>query len=111
MGDFNNDSFQDVVVADAILLGNGDGTFRTQLLTSARTALSIVAGYFNDDGILDIAHTTPMDQGVWIRIGNGDGTFQSPIFSPVAHSSSVAVGYFNRDAIADLAVVSNGGTV
>ena len=57
-GDFNNDGFQDVVVPGALLLGNGNGTFRPPLSAPTSTCGGtpcMVAGYFNDDGILDIA--------------------------------------------------------
>ena len=116
-GDFNNDGFQDVVVPGALLLGNGNGTFRPPLSapTSACGSFTrcMVAGYFNDDGMLDIAAVLrfgpPGDVRVGVHVGNGDGTFQSARFSPptLAFPGTLAVGYINRDAIADL-VVSEG---
>jgi hypothetical protein len=110
-GDFNNDRFEDLVVPGAVLLGNGDGTFRTRLLSSP-LGLSVVAGYFNDDGMLDIAHCTSsgfpfFDGTIRVQLGNGDGTFRSPISKLTSGGRSLAVGYFNRDAIADLAVTDD----
>jgi hypothetical protein len=42
----------------------------------------MVAGYFNDDGILDIAAMLPRPVGFWIGVylGTGDGTFRSQQF-------------------------------
>jgi hypothetical protein len=104
-GDFNGDHLQDLMVNNengtAILLGNGNGTFRAPLNTPPPAGKFTVAGYFNDDGILDIVG--PSGGGLLVHPGNGDGTFRSPIASP-GPFGSFAVGYFNRDAIADLAV-------
>ena len=81
-----------------------------------------VVGFFNDDGILDVATNgigpgASGYSGVLVRFGNGDGTFQAPIagaptFQPVFPLSinTVTTGYFNRDAIADLAVTYSAGT-
>ena len=111
-GDFNNDGFQDLVLPGAVFLGNGDGTFTTRSIP-APLAYSSVAGYFNNDGILDIADVVPddfpgfLDWRIRIHLGNGDGTFQWPYHVSVGtplRPRSIAVGYFNRDAIADLAV-------
>jgi hypothetical protein len=89
--DFNGDSIQDLVVSvphngsrTAILIGNGDGTFRTPLiLTSPHLNLpqqAAVADY-NGDGFQDLALSLgDGNQGVMqIRNGNGDGTFQAAV--------------------------------
>jgi hypothetical protein len=89
--DFNGDSIQDLVVSvphngsrTAILIGNGDGTFRTPLvLTSPQLNLpqqAAVADY-NGDGFQDLALS--LGDGSFglmqIRNGNGDGTFQAAV--------------------------------
>ncbi len=89
--DFNGDSIQDLVVSvphngsrTAILIGNGDGTFRTPLvLTSPQLNLpqqAAVADY-NGDGFQDLALSLGDGSfGVMqIRNGNGDGTFQAAV--------------------------------
>jgi hypothetical protein len=87
--DFNGDSIQDLVVSvphngsrTAILIGNGDGTFRAPLVLTD-PGLNIpqqqaVADY-NGDGFQDLALS--LGDGSFglmqIRNGNGDGTFQA----------------------------------
>ena len=104
VGDFNGDHLLDLIVNTngiAVYLGNGNGTFRAPLITVGTSFF--VIGYFNDDGILDIADAHLF--GVRVHVGNGDGTFQSPVTSPGV-TGLLVVGYFNRDDIADLAVAT-----
>ena len=123
-GDFNNDGKLDLAVANSanggpsivsILLGNGDGTFRTAvpyaLGNTANDALSVVAGDFNGDGKLDLAVANGGNsQSVSILFGNGDGTFRTPALTYAVGSgtNSVATGDFNRDGKLDLAVADPG---
>lgn len=62
-GDFNQDLIEDLVVTNydshtlSLMLGNGDGTFQTQQSYSTGNGSGpreIVAGYFNDDSLLDL---------------------------------------------------------
>jgi FG-GAP-like repeat len=91
VADFNGDSIQDLVAAiphngsrTVILIGNGDGTFRTPLvLTSPHLNApqqQAVADY-NGDGFQDLALS--LGDGSFgllqIRNGNGDGTFQPAV--------------------------------
>jgi hypothetical protein len=63
VADVNADGKLDVALADstntvpstAILLGNGDGTFKSPLIVPAAADLGIAAGDFNNDGKLDLA--------------------------------------------------------
>jgi hypothetical protein len=89
--DFNGDSIQDLVVSvphngsrTAILIGNGDGTFRTPLvLTSPQLNLpqQVAVADYNGDGFQDLALS--LGDGSFglmqIRNGNGDGTFQAAV--------------------------------
>ena len=82
--DFNKDGKMDLVVvnsgADAahsvsILIGNGDGTFKThQDIPGAPNANSITVGDFNHDGNPDIATSSnsPVN-AVYVSLGNGTG--------------------------------------
>jgi FG-GAP-like repeat len=65
VGDFNSDGREGLVASTAsatgvsVLLGNGDGTFRTPLIigTGARS-VSVAVGDFNNDRIEDLAWPT-----------------------------------------------------
>jgi len=117
--DFNGDGIQDLAVSDsnsgklvlAILLGNGDGTFRapTASPTVGGYPDSIAVGDFNSDGIPDLAVASVDQSIVTILLGNGDGTFSAnvPNLNTVTTPQSVAVGDFNGDGIVDLAVVNS----
>ena len=76
VGDLNGDGKIDIAIANAVLLGRGDGTFASNptLLTQFATA----AGDFNGDGILDLA--SPNGTGIYIQLRNpGDFTgYPSP---------------------------------
>ena len=85
-GDFSHDGKLDLVAVAAsccpdgsvaILLGNGDGTFRPPVNYPAGAGpISIVAADFNHDGNLDLAVATGLNTYISILMGNGDGTFQ-----------------------------------
>jgi hypothetical protein len=125
VADFNRDAVADLVVplgngrGTAILLGNGDGTFRvaTRLLVDAVSApQNIAVADYNLDGLLDLARA--MGDGTrglfQIMNGNGDGTFRAPINHDVPPpNASVGGGMiisaeFNRDTKPDIALQVRG---
>jgi FG-GAP-like repeat len=126
IGDFNRDGIQDLVVAvslngsrTVVLIGNGDGTFRTPLIIT-EPAIRIphyqaVADY-NGDGSQDLALSLGWGFQGMIEIlnGNGDGTFQPLVlYDPAPPDSSTAggdlvTGDFNRDGRPDLALQVRG---
>jgi hypothetical protein len=126
VGDFNRDGIQDLVVAVAlngsktvVLIGNGDGSFRTPLVIT-EPAIRIphyqaVADY-NGDGSQDLALSLGWGFQGMIEIlnGNGDGTFQPLVlYDPAPADSSTAggdliAGDFNRDGRPDLALQVRG---
>jgi uncharacterized protein (TIGR03437 family) len=115
LADFNLDGNLDVAVGltaistaptgFAILLGKGDGTFQTPLITRT-TANSLAAADVNDDGIPDLVVLSPT---LSYMIGNGDGSFQPPISLQVQGAPSdglegapLLIADFNRDGKPDL---------
>src|SRR5215213_5916548 len=128
VADFNGDSIEDLVVAvphngsrTAIVIGNGDGTFRAPLvLTDPGLHIpqqQAVADY-NGDGFQDLALSLGEgDQGVMqIRNGNGDGTFQAPVQYLVPPPTSSVGGIFilsanlNGDTKPDIALNIGGAS-
>jgi len=110
VGNFNGDSYQDVVTANyssedvSILLGNGDGTFKTERRFGVGDApFSVAVGDFNEDSYQDLVTANYYDDTVSVLLGNGDGSFQPPVpFSVGYHPYSVAIGDFNKDNHQDL---------
>jgi hypothetical protein len=84
VGDFNNDGILDLVVSDphsntaTILLGTGDGAFRTAwsfTLPMQGAVFHIAVADFNGDGIPDLAVTSEDQDTFEVLLGNGNGTF------------------------------------
>ena len=113
VADFTASGNQDLVVSDdigqtlTVLLGNGDGTFRTAGSLPGGGAPALATGAFSRDGIPDIVQGT--NGGVRLFLGNGDGTFRPgaviPRFSQ-GETSSIAVGDFEGNGKLDLIVTA-----
>jgi hypothetical protein len=120
IGDFNNDKYLDIVVANSdtdnvgILLGYGNGTFTNQITYptgSGSHPYSVVIGDFNKDNQLDIAVAQFGTNSIGVFLGDGNGSFASPISITLGSSRplSMVTGDFNNDNQLDI-VVANYGT-
>ena len=140
VGDFNADGKLDLVLPTfryslsslsltnngvLVLLGNGDGTFRSgstnQMGKDGASSIAVAdfdrdgtadlaVADFNLDGFLDFAANNK--NGLEVRFGNGDGTFRYPstfgvpLVRPIS-TQAVAASDFNYDGKADLALTSD----
>ncbi|MGA3097515.1 MAG: FG-GAP-like repeat-containing protein [Bryobacteraceae bacterium] len=114
IADFNEDGKADLAVATStgvsVLLGNGDGTFRTagNDLAGAQPS-AVAAGDFNGDGWPDLAVADLSSGDVSILLGDGAGGFLPAVSYAVGSQPRfVAIGDFNGDGKADLAVANSG---
>jgi FG-GAP-like repeat/FG-GAP repeat len=116
VGDFNGDGKLDIATAIngadsnqvAVLLGNGDGTFRIPLLTDTNTSppMMVVTDQ-NDDGIPDLllADCCGLSEAS-LLLGNGDGTFQLEVQFPSGpNPRAIASADFSGDGHLDAAVI------
>jgi len=105
IADFNGDGKPDIVSGTMVLLGNGDGTFRTgsSLQTLPGSLWAFAAGDLNGDGKMDIVYADVLNQVIGTMFGNGDGTFTTA--SPYAASvlpQSILLADFNHDGKLDI---------
>jgi len=136
IADVNGDKKPDLVVANycatecsyppaegsvSVLLGKGDGTFRTAKTypSGGNGTASVAVADVNKDGKPDllVANCGPLACGpgspggnVGVLIGNGNGTFKPVVNYPAANSPfNVVAADMNNDGNLDI-VVSNWGT-
>ncbi len=125
VGDFNGDGNLDVAVlipTDGtsptevrILMGNGDGTLQSPVVTTLSSQETIVAcadvsGDKKADLLVNVTSAN-VAAGIEVLLGNGDGTFQNPTTVVAGPQQTlIAVTDFNHDEQGDL-VVSLGGAV
>src|SRR5271170_3448340 len=110
----NSNTTLDLITANyssntvSILIGNGNGTFKTQVTYPVGNGPdSVAVADFNGDGIPDLVVANEHSGTVSILLGNGNGTFQKAItYNAGVYPSSVAVGDFNGDTHADIVVVN-----
>jgi Bacterial Ig-like domain (group 3)/FG-GAP-like repeat/HYDIN/CFA65/VesB-like, Ig-like domain/Abnormal spindle-like microcephaly-assoc'd, ASPM-SPD-2-Hydin len=132
VGDVNGDGHYDLLVANqcanssscsnsngfgtvGVLLGNGDGTFKTAVAygSGGAGALSVAIADVNGDSKPDLLVANNCidsceQSGVGVLLGNGDGTFQPAVtyISQGESDLSVAVADVNGDGNPDLVVAT-----
>ncbi|KAM3571962.1 hypothetical protein VYU27_006026 [Nannochloropsis oceanica] len=126
VGYFNCDLFPDIVLVNggsdnslSVLLGRGDGSFRTPRSFSVSPGLAPMAlavGDFNGDLIPDIVTANALSNDVTILRGHGDGTFSRVRTFPVdgvgiPGPAALAVGLLNKDIKHDIVVVHFSGNL
>jgi hypothetical protein len=115
-GDFNKDGHTDLLLTSlsgnslALLLGNGDGTFRTKTdIDAGMSTLTLAKADFNGDGNLDFI-TSNLGPQLKVFFGNGIGGFSSPISYSISSGSvrGIVLADFNGDGKPDFAATNNG---
>ena len=112
LGDFNGDGNIDLLVLNqdaddvAILLGNGDGTFRpAQVFPVGNTPAGAVVLDLDGDGRLDVVVANFGSNDISVLLGNGDGTLRPQVRIPLSGGpSAVVAGDFDGDGKVDIAV-------
>jgi hypothetical protein len=119
--DTNGDGIPDMLALDNgtmdVLLGNGDGTFGSSIISThlPLLALTFAVADLNGDKRVDLVlpgMTVPGYQnGIAISLGNGDGTFQPETFYAINDSEIkyIALGDFNNDGFIDLVATGSSG--
>jgi hypothetical protein len=120
VGDFNNDSRLDIVVADSgtnnvgIFLSNGTGTFSNQITYSTGLGsqpYSVAVLDFDNDTQLDIAVANYGSNSLVVYFGDGNGSFanQSIYYTGFdSHPFAIVVGDVNNDNLTDIIATNNG---
>jgi len=118
VGDFDNDGVLDLAVTNSnnhnvgILLGDGDGTFKTQTtiaLPGSSQPYWLTTGDLRGTGVLDLVVPDGANISVYVLLGNNDGTFQTAVaYTPGDAGQGVALGDMNGDGILDLVFADTG---
>jgi hypothetical protein len=94
-----------------VLLGNGDGSFRSHIdLPVGGAPRAVAVGDFNRDGKLDVVTAQQLTDSVSVLLGHGNGTFAPPLVFAASGADftpeSMVVADVNADGKLDLAIKS-----
>jgi FG-GAP-like repeat/Abnormal spindle-like microcephaly-assoc'd, ASPM-SPD-2-Hydin len=118
VGDFNGDGKLDIAVVSflpssnvAILLGNGDGTFRAAAsYVVGSQPLYVTTASLRGNGVLDLIVGDSLNDNLYVMLGNGDGTFQPPVaHTTTGRTVQVGTGDFNGDGKLDIIALTGNG--
>lgn len=111
VADFNNDFFQDIVIASnsgiSVIYGDGKGNFGKEVrLNNTNTVTGMVVTDLNGDHFPDLAISTPNQIITWnTRLTKG---FSNPkSFAAGNNAKGLVAGNFNGDDFTDLAVIND----
>lgn len=119
VGDFNNDTHSDIIVANfgtnsvGVLLGYGDGQFAHPLIFSLNSSrpLFLVVGDLNNDSAQDVVMANYGTATIAILFGMNDGSFRTHYVYEMNYDSvpySLALADINNDHHLDIVVVNYG---
>ena len=118
-GDFNNDHYVDIAVANygtgtlGILFGIRNDTFANQIIVATNASShpsSIAVGHINDDVFLDIVVANYGTRDIRVLLGNANGNFANQMTYAIESASPyfIGIGDLNQDDKMDLIVTSYG---
>ena len=116
VGDFNADGFLDVATVNSdsddatILLGNGNGTFRSGVSFGVgKSPMFVAAGDLNGDEILDLVVAETGADGLLVMFGKGNGLFGRPMSYPSGKGPTfVVLSDLDGDQDLDVVAVNSG---
>ncbi len=115
-GDFNGDGYGDLVTANgtsddvSVLLGNGNGTFRSAVSFGVgKIPLALVAEDMDKDGVLDLVLALSGSDQVVVLKGDGKGLFQKLSKQTAGKGATfLAVHDLNGDGWSDVVAINSG---